>query len=511
MWLVCLAFVIPMLLGLLPPQSPLDSSHLYRRMTVKDPGPPALADKATTAHKSSRLLELFDLTQKFRIGSSSLVVPFAPHHRRTVHDIFSPSSQELVLMSCWDHFLNPIYRNLASHFWDGKLHWRPQNSLMDSDDELRPEFIPFTAPYMCAAAPYDYLGFWDYPERMGWKVHRCDRHCHSGACPPGVCVAGVERSEHTSFSEPSHYGLQTPAVSRSDGGSASVAEKVAFLQAWIFFGALAEVCSLCGLTFNLEEVLISGDTISTAVLNGLPRRLFLSSQKLRLAGTKNLRRKLYAVVRRVQLVITRAGTWEDEHEYTFPECEVLYATYILLRVLSLSLLYHSPDWNLDPNDDVKIPLEDMTYDWKPEGVTRMCGLGLDKLLEKGWCKSELHLLHGDDVIVCSSFLERPAAPRNHTDCTETRCGAYQTNENDYKTAHVHIDCNCEPVPVDPNQLRQALAAERVPKVVISHDTQLSVVDGDDIPYVAISHICKCWQPNLKHTNSCIWALTIPRG
>jgi hypothetical protein len=147
-------------------------------MTVKDPGPPALDNKATTVHKSTRCyVELFVLTQKFRIGSSNLVVPL--HHTTAARSttFSAPPPKTLVLMSCWDHFLNPIYRNLASHFWDGKLHWRPQNSLMDSDDELQPEFIPFTAPYMCAAAPYDYLGFWDYPERMGWKVHRCDRHC----------------------------------------------------------------------------------------------------------------------------------------------------------------------------------------------------------------------------------------------------------------------------------------------------------------------------------------------
>jgi len=37
-----------------------------------------------------------------------------------------------------------------------------------SDSPPRPEFIPFTIPYICKSAPYDGKDFWTYPERRGW-------------------------------------------------------------------------------------------------------------------------------------------------------------------------------------------------------------------------------------------------------------------------------------------------------------------------------------------------------
>ncbi|KDQ13777.1 hypothetical protein BOTBODRAFT_111001, partial [Botryobasidium botryosum FD-172 SS1] len=145
-------------------------------------------------------------------------------------------------MSCLDHFLNAVRRRLCPHYRDGKLHQKPHNQFVYDSDETRAEFIPFKAAYMCATVPYDNLGFWDYPARVGWKVHRYDHQCHSGKCPPGRCTSS---SRDAAPSEPpgtkrGRYGLQVPAVSRLDGSVASVAEKVAFLQAWLFFGALAE-------------------------------------------------------------------------------------------------------------------------------------------------------------------------------------------------------------------------------------------------------------------------------
>ncbi|KAJ6568777.1 hypothetical protein B0H19DRAFT_938649, partial [Mycena capillaripes] len=99
------------------------------------------------------------------------------------------------------------------------------------DDISRPEFISFSVPRRLPA--YDNCGFWDYPGRMGWYVHRHDRRCHPPRCPPGVCTVD-------SANQPSKYGLALPSISRVDRSPTTVAGKVAFLQAWLFFGALAE-------------------------------------------------------------------------------------------------------------------------------------------------------------------------------------------------------------------------------------------------------------------------------
>ncbi|THV03469.1 hypothetical protein K435DRAFT_618326, partial [Dendrothele bispora CBS 962.96] len=196
----------------------------------------------------------------------------------------------------------------------------------------RPEFIPFHPPYLCATTPFDNdnEGFWDYPARAGWQIHRSDRKCHSGPCPPGTCVVSADQMD---------YGLQVPSTSRLDGEPSSVSEKVAFLQAWLFFGAMVEVCSLCRLELDSEKIPVSEGFVDMKKLNGLPQKLFVASRENGQAGKQTLRRKLYAIAREIQLMITRVG-FEDEHEYTFSECEVLLSIYVFLRVVLLAFLCH---------------------------------------------------------------------------------------------------------------------------------------------------------------------------
>ncbi|CAL1698432.1 unnamed protein product [Somion occarium] len=347
-----------------------------------------------------------------------------------------------------DDSIDKIRRRIARSYWNGKLRWKPREQLLKLvyGTEPRPEFIPFQVPYMCRNTPYDGLDFWNYPSRVGWKVNRHDNRCHEGRCPPGNCV---ESNANEGLSLP--YGLHAPAVSRTDGSIAPVNEKVAFLQAWLFFGALTEVCSICGLVFDFHESLHSGDVVDTGALNGLPIKLYKSSQQLGLAGSMNLRRQLHTIMRHMQLITTRAHEVDDEHEYALAECEVLLSIHVLLRIICLSLLCHAPHWELGPTDGMHIPLVQPSPEWRsvPEGLARLGVLTLDRLAQRGWCKSDIHLMRDEDVFVFAPYLKRPgAALRDHTGCTETK----------------------------------------IPKVIISDDLELSLVDDETLPYVAISHV-----------------------
>ena len=68
--------------------------------------------------------------------------------------------------------------------------------------------------------------------------------------------------------------------------------------------------------------------------------------------------------------------------------------------------------------------------------------------------------------------------------------ASQTSEEDYETVHVTKDCRCLPVMVDSEQIRDVLSKKRIPKIVINQDLELSVIDDENYPYVAISHVCE---------------------
>ncbi|RYP92618.1 hypothetical protein DL770_001260 [Monosporascus sp. CRB-9-2] len=135
-------------------------------------------------------------------------------------------------------------------------------------------------------------------------------------------------------SEP--YGLQSPGLTKATGAEATGSDKVAFLQSWLFFGALAETHAACNLLINPDDY--TADTFDTARLNGLPLPLYYASQRSGWARSEGLRKKLSSIVRQGQLMMTRASDWEDEYDNTSTQCEVLYSIHILLRILSLALL-----------------------------------------------------------------------------------------------------------------------------------------------------------------------------
>lgn len=149
-------------------------------------------------------------------------------------------------------------------------------------EEPRPEFIPFTVPRLGPA--YDVSGFEDYPARSGWVVHRYDPCCcEGGRCPPGRCVLKGDQYDHD--------GLALPALSKTTDTETTCSEKVAFLQSWLFFGALAEAHTACNLAINTEDYV--ADTFNTGQLNGLPLRLYQTSERSGCGGSETLRKKNY--------------------------------------------------------------------------------------------------------------------------------------------------------------------------------------------------------------------------
>ncbi|KAK7447052.1 hypothetical protein VKT23_014263 [Stygiomarasmius scandens] len=158
----------------------------------------------------------------------------------------------------------------------------------------RPEFIPFSVPYLCISEPCDGKDFWTYPERCGWNINVQDQQCHV-FCPPGYCKHGIGPAD-----------VVLPSIlSRSDGTPVLASDKVAFLQAWLFFGALNEVSSLCGLEIDIAaEFIVDGQSISTENLNGLPGRWFEAAIRARRAGDRDLMSRILTVARHLTLMLS---------------------------------------------------------------------------------------------------------------------------------------------------------------------------------------------------------------
>jgi len=128
-------------------------------------------------------------------------------------------------------------------------------------------------------------------------------------------------------------------------------------------------------------------------------------------------------------------------------------------------------------------------------MVQLSNIARTELEERGWCESELDLLADDLEFL--SLLSRPRM-RDHSNCGDTLCNAYQTDEATYRTRHVHDICSCEFVNVETNVLVAALAEGRIPKVVITEDLMLQVVSDPGYPYVALSHV---WADGLGNAKS----------
>ncbi|PBK63355.1 hypothetical protein ARMSODRAFT_963251, partial [Armillaria solidipes] len=356
----------------------------------------------------------------------------------------------------------------------------------------RPEFIPFTTPYLCVSKPYDSKDFWSYPERCGWIVDVKDTQCHV-LCPPGVCLDGIDRKELRG-------DAQLRVFSRSDGSVVVASDKAAFLQAWLFFGVLTEVSDLCGLDIDLAtEFFLEDGSVSTARLNGLPGRWFEAAVISGRAGDKVLMERILTVARHSHLMLSEERS-DDEYtlmfKYSYAECRVFHSLEILVRTVGLHLLLHTymPGFTTTEEEGWGRKRIERSLHWpvwykgRPnEGIDQLGSLARDKLEEQGWCGSELDLLAHDELAF-ASLLSRPRI-KDHSSCGgDMICHAYQTEEATYRTRHVDDGCSCGFVGLDTDGLIAVLSQNKVPKLVITDELKLEVVSENDYPYIALSHV-----------------------
>ncbi|SJL16205.1 uncharacterized protein ARMOST_19724 [Armillaria ostoyae] len=353
----------------------------------------------------------------------------------------------------------------------------------------RPEFIPFTIPYLCMSKPYDGKDFWSYPERCGWIVHVKDTQCHV-LCPPGVCLDDMEEVEDET---------RPPMFSRSDGSVVVASEKAAFLQAWLFFGVLTDVSDLCGLDIDLAtEFFLEDGSVSTARLNGLPGRWFEAAVISGRAGDKVLMERILTIARHSHLMLSEERSYDGNtlmFDYSYAECRVFLSLEILVHTVGLHLLLHTymPGFTTTKEEgwgrrriERSLDSRPVCYARRPnEGIEQLCDLARDKLEEQGWCESELNLAHQE--LAFASLLSRPRI-RDHSSCGDTICHAYQTEESTYRTRHVDDECSCDFVGLDTDRLIAVLSQNKVLKLVITDELELEVMSENEYPYIALSHV-----------------------
>ncbi|KDQ13629.1 hypothetical protein BOTBODRAFT_188355 [Botryobasidium botryosum FD-172 SS1] len=320
----------------------------------------------------------------------------------------------------------------------------------------RPDFIPFTLRYLCADVPYDYKpgGFRDFPERQGWVL----------------------------YGESGKPELSKFALLDSTDASLKLAEKVALLQAWMFFGALSEASSIFGLEIDIDGEFISdtkgGKVVSTAPLNGLIARW------LQAAGTQERREDCCSNIRELcRYLEPRIFNLRDEDNhvrlFSYDECEAMLSIEMAYRVLLLSLVRSG----VYDAAAIRPLLKDKFFDYQLKLHRR----GWNSLRKQGWCHSEMKMLSAHRELPYAFFaatLKRH--PLEHEECDEFQCTADQINEDTYKTMHTDPGCVCRFISVDVDEICSVLSRGRIPAILVSETLELKIVE--DHSFVAISHV-----------------------
>ncbi|KAK0226584.1 hypothetical protein IW262DRAFT_1312505 [Armillaria fumosa] len=365
----------------------------------------------------------------------------------------------------------------------------------------RPHFIAFSVPYLCRSAPYDYnpRGFWDFPERKGWMLDGKGEHRKF----PNEIIwdlhdldsqyACRQRSIPEEMLSRRPQDSLTLKCYRIDGSVSTPAEEVAFLQAWLFFGVIAEVSSICGLCGSSVETRCVNfvqdplSMVSTSVLNDFVTEWLASLDACNAKEQADRIACMLNVVKHVMSLQTIISTYGDPKKVetrtlAYSECKVLLSIRLALRAVLLTLLKSR---RCDMSE-IRFLMNPQIQQSFPAKWDELKDFASKELLASGWCRSECKLLERMDGSYNFFATCIPRWPMDHSRCNDFMCLADQINEDHYVQAHVGPQCHCESVVLDPEKLRSILEKGKVPRVFIEDDDELTV--SEDHHYVAISHV-----------------------
>lgn len=369
-------------------------------------------------------------------------------------------------------------------------------------DDGRPFFPPIYAPYKCATVPYDGLGFADFPDRSGWAI--LDRP--KDPSDPMREAFLLRREKYSDSS----------ALEITDCG---VDEKAAFVQAWLFFGALTEVLETAGVTLQVDDFLaqLNGSTIvSTSRLHSYGQLWALGEDKLGADGRVRRARKVYDIIREGEFFLSRwapegyddcengvelgssenkpdVAAWSEQRRSIH---QVYFSVAVVFLFLRLSTSRIFPDDF--PRMRLLVPdFGEYLFGWAYRRADD--SLINDFTIPKGQCPSETQMLHETlfgpaKIFLC--YLQRDALQQDHHRCTRNQCKVADMPDGAYQTRHTSPDCHCSTILLDGAELAHSLRIGKTPLIQIefevqpggSFDERVTLEIVHDEPYVAISHV-----------------------
>lgn len=281
------------------------------------------------------------------------------------------------------------------------------------------------------------------------------------------------------------------------------------LQAWIFFGLLAEVLGSdydqrAFVVQKLNDSMCLSTSHLAALLESSIKRERSLDAKIRQAHDFNLAACVEAISDTMSAVIART-----DHMKISPG-PLLHLSFMALvehLVMAAPLIYGP--WFADLGEEEQHPAKIAFKATQPLGYL------LNRMAADGWCPCHVEQWQSTSIseLYFIASLDRPAPGKQHANCTATACRAFQMDDHTYEINHVSPDCACDKVWASQAQLSRILnsGANTIPLIVpfaIDVDSgsrqHCRLVNSASCKeYVAISHV---WSDGLGNP----YANAIPR-
>ena len=328
---------------------------------------------------------------------------------------------------------------------------------------------PLEVPCVCDPWYFDGLQYEKFPIRKGFKL--------------------VEHS-----SDYSKYIFNADATRLSPEAFAKI------MQAWLFFGLLIEVLKVSGVMIDVEDFIEHKGHEIHITTRFLPDYLSRWEQKERTLP----REERKAHWQRQQQMIMHSLFFREHQVSGRPvlenyhgKCSESYQVSLPLPIeMSIILLEETLDLASRKAYGIDLRLGLVNVALSPSLITN--------LKSTGWCPSEVSLItrsYDDIALVFASQVERHRTKANHSECSTTKCRAFNMVTSNYRTQHT-IDCkNCSDVAIIREELAFTLRQALVPRVCLRTSgkgdaSKPTVTIEDSGPYIAISHV---WSDGLGNT------------
>ncbi|KAJ9606876.1 hypothetical protein H2200_008886 [Cladophialophora chaetospira] len=295
-------------------------------------------------------------------------------------------------------------------------------------------------------------------------------------------------------------------LSLPDGSRPSVEQSTILLQEWLFFGLLSVAHSIYGTTFKGHDYVTTHDGISILSLEKVPRDLnaWYDAESAR---PKPLRRQHYHEIEnhlmRALRFLTNNFTSDRQGHVAVPG----YPDHTVTQETAISLESNMEIMLMGLQEIMQFINGIFTQRGKkPSGELSsesVCLSTHEAMKSLQWCPSELNfigLVFDNSSFVFAGGITRQSAHANHSNCSSSKCLAWEVNETTYRPTHVEGCSGCPEIYIDAADLEQRLVTSDpsvVPRLMIDTTDQgkIAVSFTESGEYVAISHV---WSDGLGH-------------